>query len=100
MVKLIRKDTADECVPFNVLDPPVHLFAFTPAVLTTFIEKNGFKVVRIYNDGMVSRGNLFNRIFDRSITLAADFIKLVSRNRIDLSISFSIYACKKPAKIS
>lgn len=95
LLRMIRKETADSCDPYKVLDPPVHLYAFTPDILVRFLEEAGFSIIRIYNDGMVSRGNFINRIIDGTITRAADIIKQISKDKIDLSISFSIYARKK-----
>ncbi|QTA84488.1 SAM-dependent methyltransferase [Desulfonema magnum] len=94
LLRTIRKETADPRVPYNVLDPPVHLYAFTPEILASFLEDTGFSIVRIYNDGMVNRGNFFNRIIDGTITHAADIIKQISKDKTDISISFSIYAKK------
>lgn len=89
-----QEGTADCGVPYNVLDPPVHLFAFTPQVLSRFLKETGFSIIRVFNDGMVSRGDIINRLVDGGITRSADIIKLLSRGRVDLSISFSIYARK------
>ena len=94
LLKTLRSQTADPRAPYNVLDPPVHLFAFRPGVLRYFLEKTGFSVIGTFNDGMVSRGNAVNRIVDGGITRAADWIKLITRERVDLSISFSVYARK------
>lgn len=94
LLRTIRKETADARVPYNVLDPPVHLYAFTPKVLAGFLEDVGFLVIKIYNDGMVERGNVVNRVVDGAITHLAEIIKLISKNKVDLSISFSIYAKK------
>lgn len=93
-LSLIRKETGNKNALFNVIDPPVHSCAFTSRVLSDFLEKNGFRVLHVFNDGMVRRGNFFNRIFDGGITYTAEVFKLLTRGKKDLSISFSIYAKK------
>lgn len=95
MLRSIRKETADSTVPYNILDPPVHLYAFSPQVLSSFLEDIGFSILGVFNDGMVNRGNYMNQIIDRGITIFADIIRCSSKNKIDLSISFSIYAEKR-----
>jgi len=94
LIRAVRKETADPQVPYNILDPPVHLYAFSPKVITQFLEQTGFSVIRTYNDGMVSRGNIVNRAVDGAITRMAELIRRITHSRVDLSISFSIYAKK------
>ena len=94
LLRTLRKQTADPRAPYNVLDPPVHLYAFSPRVLQQLLERAGFSVIGTYNDGMVSRGNILNRVVDGTITRAAEWIKHMTRARVDLSISFSMYARK------
>lgn len=95
VLERVRKDTGSSNSPFNVLDPPVHLYGFTRQTLGRLLQSVGFQPIAVYNDGMVQRGTRFNQLVDRSITRLADLVLALTGSRLDLSISFSIYA-KKP----
>jgi 2-polyprenyl-3-methyl-5-hydroxy-6-metoxy-1,4-benzoquinol methylase len=93
----VRKDTGSRNSPFNVLDPPVHLYGFTRKTLGNLLRSTGFRVIAIHNDGMVQRGTRFNRLVDQSITRLADLVLDLTGGALDLSISFSIYARREDA---
>jgi len=94
LLEAIRKDTGSSNSPYNVLDPPVHLFGFTRTTLGHLLGSTGFQVTAVFNDGMVARGSWFNRLIDQSLTGLADLVLALTRSRLDLSICFSIYARK------
>lgn len=94
LLEAIRKDTGSSNSPYNVLDPPVHLYGFTRSSLGNLLTSTGFQVTAAFNDGMVARGSRFNRFVDQALTGLADLVLALTRSRLDLSICFSIYARK------
>ncbi len=93
LLRRIRAGTDPETV-FNVLDPPAHLYGFTPGVLKEYLEKIGFVRVRVFNGRMHRRGTRINWLFDGLVYYMVEIIYLLSAGKVALAPALRVRAFK------
>ncbi len=79
---------------FNFMEPPLHLFGYSPKTLENLLLKSGFEQVSFHRNTVGKRGNIINRIIDFSAGLLDKAIYFGTFKKIIFSPVFAAIARK------